>query len=84
MTELRREAAEVIGEVESRAMTAWTKEPPSNDGWFWLRQSPNLEPFVREIIQDTRDGVLVVVNGEWRPWNDRTEHWPVRIEEPPQ
>lgn len=61
---------------------AWTREVPTEDGWYWLRQAPNPEPFVREVGISTIDGAFVHAGGELRPWNDRTEHWPVRLEPP--
>lgn len=75
--------AEIRAELGTPASApAWTKTPPSEPGWYWLRVGDETRAvlLVETIIDGGLGRVLDdgfcddVPNGEW---------WPVRIEEPP-
>ena len=63
----------------------WTKEPPTEPGWYWWRdedQTPNCV----DVIEDRFDYELKVENepGRWRELDclNHGEWWPDRIQEP--
>jgi len=67
-------------------MTAWSHEPPSQPGWYWLRHPvPGDEAGVVEVVR--RDGALVIL---W-PDGDKTSmisegpaHVWARVSDPPE
>ena len=76
------EALEAVLALPAEPAPAWTKTPPSEPGWYWLRVGDETRAvlLVETIIDGGLGRVLDdgfcddVPNGEW---------WPVRIEEPP-
>lgn len=59
-------------------MTTWTKTPPTEPGWYWIRfVGFKGVPAVAELsgIGWRCDGARIPV--------ESVEFWPVRIEEPP-
>jgi len=68
-------------------MTAWTKTPPTEPGWYWVRSRAGWlttaelwrycgeERWSGAHIGEGRTGAVLASEG--------VEFWPVRIEEPP-
>jgi len=59
----------------------WTKEPPTESGWYWYRHALSSQPQVFEA-RDTKDGISIYYD-QWRPtFYFEGEWWPEKIEPP--
>jgi hypothetical protein len=56
----------------------WTKDKPTEQGWYWLKENSYLKP---RIVRLTRhDGSLFV--NVWDPVGEKDGYWYGPIEEP--
>lgn len=51
-------------------MTAWQREPPQEDGYYWFRHDPDSGAWVVKVW-----GNQVRIYGEWRPLADMRGEW---------
>lgn len=64
-------------------VTEWTKEPPTEPGWYFYRDFPALPDTQimrvhRDMMADSFSGIrtdMLLLPGEW---------WPIPIQEPPK
>lgn len=58
-------------------MTAWTKEPPKEPGWYWSRQGPNSDPWPHWIQLDYSGNPYIASECAWD--DILSQWWPIPI-----